>query len=75
MTIFNCITHGDWDSNKASGCPDCVAYMRRELRTLRNQLSKLISEYDRLLVLATKHCPKDHHDWPEIINYDTPEES
>ena len=24
-------------------------------------------ERERLLVLATKHCPKDHHDWAEIL--------
>ena len=24
-------------------------------------------ERDRLLVLATKHCPKNHHDWQEIL--------
>jgi hypothetical protein len=24
-------------------------------------------ERSRLLTLATKHCPKDHHDWAEII--------
>lgn len=22
---------------------------------------------DRLLTLATKHCPRDHHDWSEIV--------
>ena len=24
-------------------------------------------KYDRLLVLATKHCPREHHDWQEIL--------
>ena len=23
---------------------------------------------ERLLVLATKHCPKEHHDWLEIMH-------
>lgn len=22
---------------------------------------------ERLLVLATKHCPREHHDWQEIL--------
>lgn len=28
---------------------------------------KLQKERDRLLVLATKHCDKSHHDWDEIL--------
>lgn len=24
-------------------------------------------KYDRLLVLATKHCPRDHNDWNEVV--------
>lgn len=28
---------------------------------------KLDKDNRRLLVLATKHCPQDHHDWPEIL--------
>jgi len=24
-------------------------------------------ERGRLLVLATKHCPHDHHDWKELV--------
>ena len=30
-------------------------------------LRAMEKERDRLLVLATKHCPKEHHDWEEII--------
>lgn len=26
----------------------------------------------RLFTLAVKHCPKDHHDWDEIINMGNP---
>lgn len=25
------------------------------------------AELDRLLVLAIKHCPRDHHDWEELM--------
>jgi hypothetical protein len=28
---------------------------------------KLINERDRLLVLATKHCPHNHQDWKEVL--------
>lgn len=28
---------------------------------------ELLQERDRLLVLATKHCDKSHHDWDEIL--------
>jgi len=28
---------------------------------------RLEKDRRRLLVLATKHCPADHHDWPEIL--------
>lgn len=30
---------------------------------------RLQKERDRLLVLAIKFCPKDHHDWQELENY------
>lgn len=26
----------------------------------------------RLMVLAVKHCPKDHHDWKEVLELTTP---
>jgi hypothetical protein len=29
---------------------------------------ELEAQRDRLLVLATKHCDKNHKDWQEIIN-------
>jgi nitrate reductase NapAB chaperone NapD len=28
---------------------------------------KVDDKSERLLVLATKHCPKEHHDWQEIL--------
>ena len=31
------------------------------------KVRELRQERDRFLVLATKHCPKDHHDWQEIL--------
>jgi len=42
---------------------DCLADCYGRLR-------KLKTERDRLLTLATKHCPKDHHDWKEIQRMD-----
>lgn len=39
-------------------------YQCREVKQERDRLRK---ERDRLLVLATKYCPKDHHDWQEIL--------
>lgn len=32
--------------------------------------TKLRDQRDRLFVLATKHCPKDHHDWQEILEFE-----
>ena len=28
---------------------------------------EVMAERNRLLTLATKHCPRDHHDWQEIL--------
>ena len=30
--MLHCDTHGEWDTMRASGCPDCVAESRRLLR-------------------------------------------
>ena len=30
--MFHCDTHGEWDTMRASGCPDCMAESRRLLR-------------------------------------------
>jgi hypothetical protein len=38
-----------------------------ELQGFREYLYHLERERDRLLVLATKHCPKEHHDWQELL--------
>jgi len=32
-----------------------------------DKLERLMEEHKRLLVLATKHCPTNHHDWLEIL--------
>ncbi len=28
-------------------------------------------DYERLMVLAVKHCPKEHHDWEEVLELTT----
>lgn len=33
------------------------------------QVKTLKAERDRLWVLATKHCPRDHHDWDEVKSF------
>jgi FtsZ-binding cell division protein ZapB len=38
-----------------------------ELMTANKELSARVQERDRLLTLATKHCPREHHDWQEIL--------
>lgn len=50
-----------------------AARMQEEIDALRsclfdmqNAAKMLLKERDRLWVLATKHCPKDHHDWKRI---------
>jgi len=37
------------------------------LGALSNLYTRMQAERDRLLVLATKHCPREHHDWQEIL--------
>jgi len=32
-------------------------------------LGSLRAECNKLLVLATKHCPKEHRDWKELLKY------
>ena len=34
---------------------------------LSRERDKLQQERDRLLVIATKHCDSNHHDWDEIL--------
>ncbi len=37
----------------------------KELRKRNNGLEK---SRGRLLTLATKHCPQEHHDWSELLD-------
>lgn len=39
--MYHCKEHGDWDANKASGCPDCVAEMRQQLRDRDARIAEL----------------------------------
>ena len=39
---YECKTHGVWDANKASGCPECVREMRAEIRTYRELLERAV---------------------------------
>ena len=31
---YHCTIHGEWDANRASGCPDCMAEARRYIAQL-----------------------------------------
>lgn len=35
---YECKTHGIWDANKASGCPECIQEMRKEITIYRTLL-------------------------------------
>ena len=41
----------------------------QKIDPLWEEVRKLRKERNRLLVLATKHCPRDHHDWQELLTY------
>lgn len=41
--IYHCKTHGDWDANKASGCPDCVSDARYKIAQLHQAIARLIA--------------------------------
>ena len=45
-------------------CMMCNFLERGDCHEMKDKLRK---ERDRLLVLATKHCSKEHHDWDEIL--------
>ena len=34
---------------------------------MRAERDEIREERDRLLVLATYHCPREHHDWQELL--------
>ena len=41
--------------------------LEKQYRDALNRIDNLICERDRLLVLSTKWCDRNHHDWKEII--------
>lgn len=41
---YECKTHGVWDANKASGCPECVHEMRKEIATYRGLLECVVDK-------------------------------
>lgn len=48
---------------------DAINAERHTNQLLTNYIDELENKqaaYERLLVLATKHCPSDHHDFQEI---------
>ena len=44
------------------------------IRECEKALEATKAERHRLLVLATKYCPTDHHDWQEILQIATKQE-
>lgn len=40
---------------------------QQENAELQDEIARLRTDRDRLLVLATKHCDRNHHDWQEIL--------
>lgn len=61
------------DNEKAidymKGIHDALPHAAMQLlaRDVTRFLSEKDDAYKRLVVLATKHCPRDHHDFEEII--------
>lgn len=52
----------------ADECADLIEkYQLGKLQMVSQVDKQKNSDTDRLLVLATKHCPKNHHDWHEIV--------
>jgi hypothetical protein len=46
---------------------DLLAQIEKLGRVIASGINDADADKDRLLVLATKHCPRDHHDWQEIM--------
>jgi hypothetical protein len=49
-----------------------VELSKKDTRALYEAMKKYYGDLEndqrnRLLTLATKHCPRDHHDWQEIL--------
>lgn len=45
----------------------CVRHKYRVAMFCDKCFKEVMAERKRLLTLATKHCPRDHHDWQEIL--------
>lgn len=45
----------------------CGRHKHRVAHFCEECFTEVMAERDRLLVLATKHCPLDHHDFQEIL--------
>ena len=44
---YKCKTHGIWDANKASGCPECVREMRKENENMKSLLKRIYDRYNQ----------------------------
>ena len=46
---YTCKTHGDWNANKESGCPNCVIHYRKNIQWLERYFRDLrFSEHNHL---------------------------
>lgn len=61
------ITNEQHDIAYISPWKTCEAHSL-EAKANADLIVKAVNNYERLLVLATKHCPSDHKDFKEIIN-------
>lgn len=62
--------HGDMkilQSKYPDMMKDLLAQIEKLGRVIASGINDADDDKDRLLVLATKHCPKNHHDWQEIM--------
>lgn len=57
---------GDWVSYSEHMARE--QYWRDWNGRAANRAAVLEAQRDRLLVLATKWCPSNHHDWKEILD-------
>ena len=48
---------------------DTLIPVQALIKRLQDENKALEKQRDRCLVIATKHCPKDTHDWYELLNY------
>lgn len=50
---YSCAVHGNWDASRESGCPQCVAAMRRQLGRYRMEVDTLIEVLENAHSCAT----------------------